>query len=234
MYEYGTTSEQLASIAVAMRKHAALNENAVSRNPLRVEDVVTSPMVARPLHKFDCCFMSDGGGAVVVTSSDRAKDLRKAPIYLLGAGEGATHEHISQAPSLTTFGCQMSGETAFRIAGVSPKDIDVAELYDCFTITVLIELEDLGFCKKGEGGAFVEGGRIELGGQLPVNTHGGLLSQSQVGRASSLFHVMEAVTQLRGEAGDRQVPSAKLAVAHGNGGILSTHCTLIFGREAEL
>ena len=123
------------------------------------------------------------------------------------------------------------GENAFRMADLQPQDIDVAELYDCFTITVLIELEDLGFCKKGEGGAFVEGGRIEIGGQLPVNTHGGLLSQSQVGRASSLFHVTEAVRQLRGEAGQRQVPGVNFALAHGNGGILSTHCTLIFGRE---
>jgi acetyl-CoA acetyltransferase len=231
MYEFGTTSEQLAAIAVAMRKHASLNENAVSRKPLTVEEVISSPMIARPLHKFDCCFMSDGGGAVIVTASERAKDLRKKPIFLLGAGEGSTHEHISQSPSLTTFGCKLSGENAFRMEGVKPQDIGVAELYDCFTITVLIELEDLGFCKKGEGGAFVEGGRIEVGGQLPVNTHGGLLSQSQVGRASSLFHVMEAVRQLRGEAGERQIPGVKFALAHGNGGILSTHCTLILGRE---
>lgn len=231
MHEYGTTSEQLAAIAKAMRKHASLNENAVAREPITVEDVLSSRMVARPLHLLDCCFLSDGGGAVVVTSAERARDLKKPPVYLWGAGEGCTHEHLSQAPNLTSFGSTVSGENAFRMAQLTPRDIDVAELYDCFTITVLIELEDLGFCPKGEGGPFVEEGRIELGGQLPVNTHGGLLSQSQVGRAASLFHVMEAVRQLRGEAGARQVPGARFALAHGNGGILSTHCTLIFGRE---
>lgn len=231
MYEYGTTSEQLAEIAVAQRRHASLNPKAQMREPITIQDVLNSKMISTPLHILDCALVSDGGGAVIVTTAERARDLKKPPIYLLGAGEGHTHENISQAPNLTTFGCKTSGEIAFRMAGLTPKDIDVAELYDCFTITVLIELEDLGFCRKGEGGAFVQGGRIALGGELPINTHGGLLSHAHPGVPGGIFHVIEAVRQLRGEAGERQVKDARIAVAHGNGGILSTHCTIILGRD---
>jgi acetyl-CoA acetyltransferase len=150
---------------------------------------------------------------------------------MLGVGEGHSHEHISQARSLTTSAAKEAGERAYAMAGLTPRDIDVAELYDCFTPVVIIELEDLGFCPKGEGGRFVEGGRIELGGELPVNTHGGLLSHCHPGHPGSMFHITEAVNQLRSESGERQVDGAKLALVHGQGGIMSTHCTMILGSE---
>ena len=228
MHEFGTTPEQLAAIAVSQRNFASKKEGAVMRTPITIADVLNAKMVATPLHMLDCCLVSDFGGAVVVTSAERAKSLRKQPVYVLGVGEGHTHEHITWAPSLTSFGCKISGERAFKMAGLTPKDVDVAELYDCFTITALIELEDLGFCGKGEGGPFVESGRrIGLGGNLPMNTNGGMLSFATGG----IFHITEAVSQLRGEAGERQVKDAKVAVAHGNGGILSAHATLVLGTE---
>jgi len=227
MYEYGTTSEQLAAIAVAERKHARLKPGAAMQQPLTVDDVLSSRMVSSPLRVLDCCLVTDWGGAVIVTSAERARDLRQPPVYLLGLGEGYTHEYISQAPSLTSFASKLSAERAFRMACLTPQDVDVAQLYDCFTITVLIELEDMGFCPKGEWGRFVEGGRIELGGELPLNTNGGMLSFS----TGWIFHTTEAVSQLRGQAGPRQVKGAKVAIVHGNGGIFSTHCTLLLGRE---
>jgi acetyl-CoA acetyltransferase len=166
-----------------------------------------------------------------MTSAERARDFIKKPVYMLGVGEGHSHEHISQARSLTTSAAKEAGERAYAMAGLAPHDIDVAELYDCFTPVVIIELEDLGFCPKGDGGRFVEGGRIELGGELPVNTHGGLLSHCHPGHPGSMFHITEAVKQLRGECGSRQVDGAKLALVHGQGGIMSTHCTMILGSE---
>lgn len=231
MHEYGTTPEDLAAVAVTMRRHAARNPAAQMRAPITIDDVLNSKMIASPLHILDCSLVSDGGAAVIVTTAERAKDLRKPPVYLLGAGEGHGHEHISQAASLTSFGCRASGEHAYRMAGLGPKDMDFAMLYDCFTITVLIELEDLGFVQKGEAGVFFREGRADLGGDLPVNTHGGLLSHAHPGRPGGMFHITEAVRQLRGEAGERQVPGAQVGMAHCNGGILSTHCTLILGRN---
>lgn len=177
----------------------------------------------------DCCLISDGSGALIITTEERAWDLRKPPVYLLGFGEGHTQEHLVAFEDLTLTACKRSGARALQMAGIRLEEIDVAELYDCFTITVLLELEDLGFCAKGEAGAFVEDGRIELGGQLPVNTHGGLLSQGQPGGFAGLFHVIEAVRQLRGEAAEAQVEGAKLALVHGNGGVMSAQCTLILG-----
>jgi acetyl-CoA acetyltransferase len=233
MHTYGTTAEQFAAIAVACRKHAALNPAAQMREPITVDDVVNSRMIADPLHLLDCSLVSDGGSAIIMTSADRASDFPHQPVYLLGVGEGHSHEYISQARNLTTSAAVDSGKRAFEMAGLGPKDIDLAQLYDCFTPTVLIELEDLGFCAKGEAGAFVETGEIELGGSLPVNTHGGLLSHCHPGNPGSMYHLTEAIFQLRRQAGERQVKDAEIALVHGQGGIMSSHTTLILGREQD-
>jgi acetyl-CoA acetyltransferase len=230
MHEYGTTPEQMAEVAVAIRGHAALNPLAQKREPIGVADVLASRMITSPLHMLDCAIVSDGAAAFLVTNKERARNLKKPPIQLLGQGYGFTHTYIGEHDHIATTGAVQSGRGAFGMAGVTPADIDVAELYDCFTITVIAELEDLGFCPKGEGGRFVQGGRIRLGGELPVTTHGGLLSAVHPGLAGGMFHVVEAVRQLRGEAGARQVPDAELALAHGNGGIIGIHCTLILGK----
>jgi acetyl-CoA acetyltransferase len=166
-----------------------------------------------------------------MTSAERARDFKQKPVYLLGVGEGHSHEHVTQALSLTASAARDAGQRAYAMAGLGSADVDVAELYDCFTPVVIIELEDLAFCPKGEGGRFVEGGRIELGGELPVNTHGGLLSHCHPGHPGSMFSITEAVRQLRGSCGARQVEGAKIALVHGQGGIMSTHCTAIFGSE---
>jgi acetyl-CoA acetyltransferase len=227
MHEYGTTPEQMAEVAVAIRGHAALNPLAQKREPITVADVMSSRMITSPLRMLDCAIVSDGAAAFVVTAR---KDVKKRPVRVLGQGYGFTHTYIGEHDHIATTGAVQSGRMAFEMAGVRPADIDVAELYDCFTITVIAELEDLGFCPKGEGGRFVEGGRIRLGGELPVTTHGGLLSAVHPGLAGGMFHVVEAVRQLRGECGERQVPDAELALAHGNGGIIGIHCTLVLGR----
>ena len=231
METYGTAPEQLAAVAVNARQHAALNPAAQKRDPISIEDVINSRLIADPLHLLDCSLVSDGGAAVVLTSAERAADFPHQPVYLLGAGEGHGHEHISQAQSLTTSAAVESGRRAYEMAGLAPADIDVAELYDCFTPVVLIELEDLGFCEKGAAGAFVESGALALGGALPTNTHGGLLSHCHPGNPGSMFALTEAVTQLRHQAQDRQVKDAEVALVHGQGGIMSSHCTLILGRE---
>ena len=233
MDTYGTTPEQLAAVAVSARKHAALNANAQMREIISVDDVLGSRMIADPLHLLDCSLVSDGGAAVILTSAERANDFPHAPVYILGAGEGHGHEHISQARSLTSSAAVESGRRAFKMAGLVPADIDVAEIYDCFTPVVLIELEDLGFCEKGEAGAFVEAGETALGGSLPMNTHGGLLSHCHPGNPGSMFALTEAVTQLRHDAGARQVENAEVALAHAQGGIMSSHATLILGRERD-
>jgi acetyl-CoA acetyltransferase len=233
MHEFGTTSEQLAEVAVAIRHHAGLNPNAHKREPLTVNDVVSSRMITTPLHVLDCAIVSDGAAAVIVTRQDRARDHKSKPVYLLGQGFGLRHSHIGEHTDITTTGAVESGAAAFRSAGVKPADIDVAQIYDCFTITVIVELEDLGFCPKGEGGRFVEGGRIRLGGALPITTHGGLLSGGHPGLPGGFFHVVEAIRQVRGEAGERQVAGAELALAHGNGGVASVHATLIFGPQPQ-
>jgi len=231
MYEYGTTSEQLAAIAVTCRKHASMNPNAHMHQPITIKDVMDSRIIASPLHLLDCCLISDGGGAIVLTSAERARNLRKKPIYLLGVGEHHLQEYITWSRTFTTSGAKVSGQRAFAMAGIEPKDIDVAELYDCFTITVLVELEDLGFCKKGEGGPFVEETDLTYKGKLPLNTHGGMLSHCHAGSVGGLFQIIEGVRQLRGEARERQVENAKLACVHNQGGIISAHCTLILGGE---
>ncbi len=230
MYQYGTTSEQLAEIAVAARKWAQLNPKAWKRDPLTVQDVVSSRMISSPLHRDDCCLVTDGGGVLILTNADRAKDAAKKPVRVIGAGESHTHWHLSQMPDMTVTAGKVSGREAFAMAGITPADVDFVQPYDSFTITVLMALEDLGFCKKGEGGAFVEGGRLAPGGDLPAMTSGGGLSYCHPG-ALGLLLLIEAVRQLRGEAGDRQVPDAKIGVAHGVGGMLSTAGTVVMARD---
>ncbi|MHB1612607.1 MAG: thiolase family protein, partial [Sulfobacillus sp.] len=213
------------------RKHASLNATAQRREPMTLDDYWASRWVVEPFRLLDCCQVSDGAGAFIVTSADRAKDLRKAPIYIAGYGQFHPHRFISdQHADATRLGANISGPDAFRRAGITPKDIDVAELYDCFTYVVLSELEDYGFCEKGEGAAFVQDGQIEIGGRLPVNTHGGLLSQ---GHVEGMLHVVEGVRQLRGGEvePERQVPDARRALVSGHGGQMSTHGTLILSRD---
>jgi len=233
MHEFGTTSEQLAAVAVAARYHASLNPGAEMREPIEISDVLNSPVIADPLHVLDCSLWSDGGAAVVVVAAERARDFPQRPVYMLGIGEGHWHEHIFQARSLVTTAASESGPRAYEMAGLGPDDMDFAQVYDCFTSVAIAELEDLGFCKKGEGGPFVADGNAVLGGRLPVNTHGGLLSHSHTGHPGSMFALTEAVTQLRGQGGARQVPGAEVGLVHGQGGVLSSHCTLILGNEVS-
>lgn len=213
---YGTKSEQLARIAMTMRKHAILNDNALMKTPMTLEDHQNARMIADPLRLFDCCLESDGGTAVVVSGAERAKDMKQPPIYIMGIAEGHpdSPSTITQRPDMTRLGTAKAAPKAFQMAGVSHKDIDVAEIYDCFTYIVLCQIEDLGFCKKGEGGSFVEGGRIEVGGELPVNTHGGLLSQAHI---IGMNHIAELVKQLRGQAGKAQVADARIGLVTGYG-----------------
>ena len=217
MHEFGTRSEQLGCIAVAMRKHAQLNPNAVMNGrPMTLEDYLASPMLADPYRFFDCCLETDGAAAVVVTTAERARDLGKEPVFIMGAASGQPRpaDEITNRKDIFETGLSLAAPEAFRQAGISPADVDFAQIYDCFTFEVLQQLEEAGFCKRGEGGAFVEGGRIELGGDLPVNTHGGLLSEAHV---LGMNHVVEAVRQLRGEAGERQVANAEVGVVTGWG-----------------
>ncbi len=231
MARYGTTAEDFAAVAVSGRAHAARHPAAQMRDPITVEDVLGSRMIADPLHLLDCSLVSDGGAAVVLTSAERARDLPQAPVFLLGAGEGHRYEHISQAEDLTGSAAREAGEQAYAMSGLGPADIDIAQLYDCFTPTVLIELEDLGFCAPGEAGAFLRSGATLPGGSLPVNTHGGLLSHCHPGNPGSMFALTESVLQLRHAAGERQVAGAETVLAHAQGGIMSSHTTLILGRE---
>jgi acetyl-CoA acetyltransferase len=233
MHEYGTTREQLAEVAVTAREWAKLTPKAFKRDHLTVEDVLASRMISSPLSLLDCCLVTDGGGALVVTSVERAMDLRKAPVYLLGAGEAHWHRNISQMPDLTVTAAAESGLRAYEMAGVRPEDVDVAMLYDAFTINTILFLEDLGFCEKGEGGTFLEGGRIAPGGELAVNTNGGGLSYNHPGMYGLLL-LIEAVRQLRGECGERQVEGAEVALAHGNGGVLSSQVTAVLGTQSVL
>ena len=228
MHEFGTTREQLAEVAVAARAWAALNPVAWSRDPLAIEDVLAAPMICDPLGLRDCCLVTDGGGAVVVCAADRVP-VGRARVDVLGAGEATTHRHVSEMPDLVRTGAVQSGAEAFAQAGVGVADVDVALLYDAFTITPLLFLEDLGFCGKGEGGAFVEGGRTAPGGAFPMNTNGGGLSYCHPGMYG-LLALVEAVRQLRGECGARQVAGADVALVHGNGGVLSSQCTAVLAR----
>ncbi|MFN8524481.1 MAG: acetyl-CoA acetyltransferase [Chloroflexota bacterium] len=232
MARYGTTKEQLAEIAVATRKWASLNPKAYFRDPITVDDVLSSRKISWPFNLLDCCLVTDAGGAVVVTSAERARSCRKTPILLLGMGEGHDHSMISQMPSLTNGPARISGPAAFGMAGVKHSDLDVVQIYDSFTYTVLLTLEDLGFCKKGEGGAFVSGQRTAPGGDFPLNTAGGGLSYTHPGMYG-IFVIIEGVRQLRHDYADqgiRQVKDARLGLVHGTGGVLSATGTLILGR----
>jgi acetyl-CoA acetyltransferase len=231
MAEFGTTSEQLAQIAVSTRAWAGLNERARYRQAITIDDVLASPMECSPLHLLDCCLVTDGAGAFVMTSAARARTLAKPPVYVLGAGTCHDHSIISQMPDLTTTPGVISGANAFAMAGITPSDVDLLMGYDSFTITALLHLEDLGFCAKGEGGPFVEDGKTAPGGSLPMNTNGGGLSYTHPGMYG-MFLIVEAVKQLRGECGERQLESPEIAVAHGSGIVLSCMSTLVLGTEA--
>ena len=230
-HQYGTTSEQLAEVAVAARRWAGLNPKAYHRDPITAGDVLASPMICEPLHKLDCCLVTDGGGAVVVAAEDRWPGVATRPVVVLGHAETHTHATIANMPDLTVTGAAWTGPAALRMAGAGHDDIDVTEIYDSFTITVLLTLEALGFCKPGESGGFVAGGRIAPGGEFPMNTNGGGLSYTHPGMYG-IFLLIEAVRQLRGDfTGPRQVPRAELALVHGTGGVLSSAATVILGRS---
>lgn len=243
MYEFGTTPEQLAAIAVACRRHASLNPTAQKREPITIADVLASRMISTPLRLLDCSLVSDGGAAYIVTSLERARDLRARPVRVLGTGQAQSYYHMGHLAratgspgggrryGLTRTVQSHAAEQAFGRAGVTPGDIDVAQIYDSFTITALLQFEDLGFCAKGEGGAFVENGRIELGGELPVNTHGGLLSYAHAGVPGGMYHIIEAVRQLRGDCGDRQVKDASVALATSVSAVASNHSICILGGD---
>jgi len=230
MHDYGTTPEQLAHIAVTQRGYASRHPLAHMTRPLSLAEVCDSRVIASPLRLFDCALISDGGGAVIVSDADTVPDLAKPPVALLGSGQKHTHEHIFQAPSLSDFGCAEASRQAFAEAGLGPQDMDVIEVYDSFTITLVVELESIGFFAKGEAGAAAADGALGPDGRFPCNTHGGLLSFGHSGAAGGMFHIIEAVQQLRGESGPRQVADAELAYVHGDGGILSAHTALVLGR----
>jgi acetyl-CoA acetyltransferase len=228
MHEFGTTIQQLAEISVSSRYNASLNPDAFYRHPITIDDVMDAPMIADPLTRLHCCMRSDGGGAVVLTSEERARDLPARPVWVLGTGEAISHTTMSEWEDFTESPAVRSGQLAFERAGVTPEEIDVCQVYDAFTPMVLLSFEALGFCKKGEGGPFVEDGKMRVGGSLPTNTDGGGLSSCHPGMRG-IFLLVEAVMQLRGEGGARQVPDARLACVNGTGGWFSSASTVILG-----
>lgn len=229
MHQYGTTTRHFAEIAVATRAWAARNPRAYHRTPLSIEEVLAAPYVVYPFRPTDICLVTDAGGAVVLTSADRARELGVPVIEVLGSAVAHTHYGISQMPDLTVTPAAVSGQAAFREAGIGPGDVDVAELYDSFTYTALVQLEDLRFCAKGEGGEFVSGQRTAPGGPFPMNTSGGGLSYTHPGMFG-MFLLIEAVRQLRGECAGRQVEDARVALVNGIGGYLSSSATAILAR----
>ena len=231
MHEYGTTPEQLAQVAVTCRDNAAKNPDARYRDPITVDDVLGGPVIASPFHRLDCCVVTDSGGAVVVTSLERARDLPSTPARLLGFGEAVHQQWLNQADSFVSTPGKTSGQRAFGQAGVAPADIDVAQLYDANTITPMLALEDLGFCKPGDAGPFIEDGGISPAGVIPINTDGGGLSSNHPGRRG-IFTVIESVRQLRGTGPGHQTDDPQLALAHGFGGELSSCATLILGADS--
>ena len=233
MHEFGTTKRQLGHVALAARKWAQLNPEASMREDLSMADYLGSRMVSDPLGVRDCCLVSDGAAAVVMVRADRARDLARNPAYVLGAAAATTHRDITNMPDLTTTAAREAGERAYRQAGIKASDVAVVQVYDAFTINTLLFLEDLGFCPKGEGGRFVEEGHIAPGGSLPVNTNGGGLSCVHPGMYG-LFTMVEATQQLMGIAGERQIPSVDIALAHGNGGELASQAVVILGSHAAL
>jgi acetyl-CoA acetyltransferase len=230
MIEFGTTLEQLAEVAVSTRYNAGFNPDAYYRDPMTIDDVLSAKMVADPLSKLQCCIRSDGGGAVVLTTEERARDLPKQPVWVLGTGEATSHSTMSQWPDFTESPAKQSGKLAFERSGLTPADVDICQIYDAFTSMVIMSFEALGFCAKGEGGAFVEDGKMRLGGALPTNTDGGGLSSCHPGMRG-MFLLVEATKQLRGEADGRQVPEAKIACVNGTGGWFSSAGTTLLGVE---
>lgn len=230
MHLFGTTSEQLGAIAISQREWARMNPWAQMRKPLTMEEYLSSRYIAEPLHLFDCCLVSNGGVAVVITSAERARSLRQPPVYILGLGQASPggNGRADHEPGIYT-GAKQSGEIALRMAGVTLQDIDICELYDCYTYTVLVTLEDYGFCAKGEGGAFVEDGKLGPGGSLPTNTGGGELSAYYMWGFTPLS---EGIVQARGQGGERQVEKNDLVLVSGNGGILNYHSTTILSKHA--
>ena len=218
---------------MAARQWANLNPDAPDAPGLDLDVVAEAPTIADPLSRYDCCLVSDGGGALILTSTERARDLRQPPAVVLGVGAAHWHREIAQMPDFTRTAASESGKRAYDMAGLASSDVDVLQLYDAFTINPILFLEDLGFCPKGEGGPFVSGGRIAPGGGLPVNTNGGGLSFVHPGMFG-LFGVAEAAVQLRGQGGSRQVPGATIALSHGNGGTLSHQCTVLLGALASV
>lgn len=233
MHQFGTTRAQMAEVAVSARKWAMLNPEAFMRKPISVEDVLNARMISDPLGLMDCCLITDGAGAYVLVRSERAGDGPNPPAYMLGVGSAHTHRQISSMPDLTVTGARESGAAAFAMAGLSVSDIKLLQLYDAFTINVILFLEDLGFCPKGEGGAFVQNSRIAPGGELAVNTNGGGLSCVHPGMYG-IFLIIEAVRQIRRQAGSRQVQAADVALCHGNGHVLSSQVTAILGSANAL
>ena len=227
MHEYGTTHDQLGAIAVAFRNNAMRNPDAQMREPLTLADYHRSRWIVWPLHLLDCCLTSDGGAAVIVTSAERARDLRQPPVHVMGMGRANHSRGWTWGNHMTSLAARESGAKAFAMAGITPADVDTAQLYDSYTYIVMATLEDYGFCAKGEGGRFVEGGRLELGGALPTNTSGGMLSE---GYLEGMLQINEAVRQLRGQATGRQVKDAEIAVVSGNGGNTVCHSTLLLRR----
>ncbi|MGE3148397.1 MAG: thiolase family protein [Pseudorhodoplanes sp.] len=232
MHEFGTTSEQLGAIAVTTRNHAAKNPGATMfGKPITLEDHQKSRWIVEPLRLLDCSLVTDGGAAFVVVSAERARDMKQKPVYIMGLGNHQPHAQLADAETLTTLGGKISSEMAYKMAGLGPKDMDFAQIYDCFTITTLVTLEDYGFCPKGEGGRWVgDGSRIRVDGELPVNTHGGLLSH---GHLEGMTHITEAVKQLRGGqvVPELQIKDAEVGIVSGHGGNASTHATMILSKS---
>jgi acetyl-CoA acetyltransferase len=231
MHEYGTTREQMAQVAVQSRDNAVCHPASPMRDHITINDVLSSKPIADPLNMLDCCLISDSAGAIIVTAADRAQDLASPPAWLLGIGEHHTHEHITMAPSLTRFGAVESGQAAYSMAGLGPDDMDFAELYDCFSIVPIIEAEELGLAARGAGGDLFTSGDAALEGRLPINTHGGLLSFAQAGASGGLHGIIEGVRQLRGDQGERQVKKHDVALVHNEGGIMSSHCTMVLANQ---
>ena len=234
MHLYGTRPEQLAEVSVAVRQHASMNPHALYRNPITVDDVVNSRVISSPLHMLDCCVITDGGGAVIVASPEVARSCKQRPVWVLGVGESVAHQGAGSR-DLVYIAAKQTWEPAFAMAGVTHDNIDMCMIYDSFTITVLATLEDLGFCKKGEGGDFVSGGRLQIGGDLPINTDGGGLSSNHPGMRG-IFLLFEATRQLRHEfdGSPRQVPDCKIVLCHGTGGTIGSRhsgSTVILGRD---
>ena len=228
MYEYGTTKEQLAYVAMTHRHHASMNDNAIFRDPFTIDEYLDSRWVAEPFNLLDCCPVSDGGAAYIITTEERAKELTKTPVFIDGIGQNHPSWEFFRRKDMAASGAAVSGKMAFESAGIKPDDVDFCEIYDCFTIVPIITLEEYGIVERGKGGEFYQEGHTRIGGKLPCNTSGGLLSET--GMPGTQL-VVEAVRQLRGECGDRQVDNPETGLVSQQGGILTTHATMILSNK---